>query len=142
MACGDIADVATDHSVARGKVYRDCARTCLALATLRFRRARLGMSSRRSKSMSSARSLKIEKARVVGHDIGLMVAYAYAAQFPNETEKLVVMDAFLPGVEDGKRSTMRRTFGISVSTASIRRSRCKGGSALTSSISGMCFAGG
>ena len=46
-----------------------------------------------------ARSLKIEKARVVGHDIGLMVAYAYAAQFSNETEKLAVMDAFLPGVE-------------------------------------------
>src|SRR5256886_1108398 len=46
-----------------------------------------------------ARSLKIEKARVVGHDIGLMVAYAYAAQFPNETEKLAVMDAFLPGVQ-------------------------------------------
>ena len=44
------------------------------------------------------RSLKIEKARVVGHDIGLMVAYAYAAQFPTETEKLLVMDAFLPGV--------------------------------------------
>ncbi len=36
--------------------------------------------------------------RVVGHDIGLMVAYAYATQFPNETEKLVLMDAFLPGV--------------------------------------------
>jgi pimeloyl-ACP methyl ester carboxylesterase len=45
-----------------------------------------------------ARSLGVEKARVVGHDIGLMVAYAYAAQFPAETEKLVVMDAFLPGV--------------------------------------------
>jgi pimeloyl-ACP methyl ester carboxylesterase len=45
-----------------------------------------------------ARSLRVEKARVVGHDIGLMVAYAYAAQFPNETEKLAVMDAFLPGV--------------------------------------------
>src|SRR6202011_6100301 len=44
------------------------------------------------------RSLKIDKARVVGHDIGLMVAYAYAAQFPGETTKLVVMDAFLPGV--------------------------------------------
>jgi pimeloyl-ACP methyl ester carboxylesterase len=44
------------------------------------------------------RSLNIDKARVVGHDIGLMVAYAYAAQFPNETEKLAVMDAFLPGV--------------------------------------------
>jgi pimeloyl-ACP methyl ester carboxylesterase len=45
-----------------------------------------------------AKSLGIEKARVVGHDIGLMVAYAYAAQFPTETEKLVLMDAFLPGV--------------------------------------------
>jgi pimeloyl-ACP methyl ester carboxylesterase len=45
-----------------------------------------------------ARSLGIEKARVVGHDIGLMIAYAYAAQFPSEVEKLVVMDAFLPGV--------------------------------------------
>ena len=44
------------------------------------------------------RSLGIEKARVVGHDIGLMVAYAYATQFPAETEKLAVMDAFLPGV--------------------------------------------
>jgi pimeloyl-ACP methyl ester carboxylesterase len=45
-----------------------------------------------------ARSLGVEKARVVGHDIGLMVAYAYAALFPAEVEKLVVMDAFLPGV--------------------------------------------
>jgi pimeloyl-ACP methyl ester carboxylesterase len=45
-----------------------------------------------------ARSLGVQKARVVGHDIGLMVAYAYAAQFPAEVEKLVVMDAFLPGV--------------------------------------------
>jgi pimeloyl-ACP methyl ester carboxylesterase len=45
-----------------------------------------------------ARSLGVEKARVVGHDIGLMVAYAYAAQFPKEVERLVVMDAFLPGV--------------------------------------------
>src|SRR5712672_1273531 len=45
-----------------------------------------------------AKSLGVQKAEVVGHDIGLMVAYAYAAQFPAETEKLVVMDAFLPGV--------------------------------------------
>jgi pimeloyl-ACP methyl ester carboxylesterase len=45
-------------------------------------------------------SLGISKARVVGHDIGLMVAYAYAAQFPAEVERLVVMDAFLPGVGD------------------------------------------
>jgi pimeloyl-ACP methyl ester carboxylesterase len=45
-----------------------------------------------------AKSIGVTKARVVGHDIGLMVAYAYAAQFSAETEKLVVMDAFLPGV--------------------------------------------
>jgi len=45
------------------------------------------------------RSLGFQRAAVVGHDIGLMVAYAYAASFPAEVEKLVVMDAFLPGVE-------------------------------------------
>jgi pimeloyl-ACP methyl ester carboxylesterase len=45
-----------------------------------------------------ARSLGVERAEVVGHDIGLMVAYAYAAQFPAEVTKLVLMDAFLPGV--------------------------------------------
>jgi len=47
-----------------------------------------------------AGSMRVEKAAVVGHDIGLMVAYAYAAQFPAEVTKLVVMDAFLPGVGD------------------------------------------
>ncbi len=47
-----------------------------------------------------ARSMGVQKAHVVGHDIGLMVAYSYAAQFPAEVTKLVVMDAFLPGVGD------------------------------------------
>jgi len=28
-----------------------------------------------------------------------MVAYAYAAQFPSEVEKLLVMETFLPGVQ-------------------------------------------
>ncbi len=45
-----------------------------------------------------AKSLGVQKAEVVGHDIGLMVAYAYAAQFPEDVTKLVLMDAFLPGV--------------------------------------------
>jgi pimeloyl-ACP methyl ester carboxylesterase len=48
-----------------------------------------------------ASQLSVKKAEVVGHDIGLMVAYAYAAQFSQETSKLVVMDAFLPGVAGG-----------------------------------------
>ena len=46
-----------------------------------------------------AKSLGVQRAEVVGHDIGLMVAYAYAAQFPSEVTKLVLMDAFLPGVQ-------------------------------------------
>jgi pimeloyl-ACP methyl ester carboxylesterase len=56
------------------------------------------MKSAATRIHALVRSLDVEKARVVGHDIGLMVAYAYAAQFPAETEKLVLMDAFLPGV--------------------------------------------
>jgi pimeloyl-ACP methyl ester carboxylesterase len=56
------------------------------------------MKTSASRIHALVRSLGVEKARVVGHDIGLMVAYAYATQFPAETEKLVVMDAFLPGV--------------------------------------------
>ncbi|WP_312316108.1 alpha/beta hydrolase [Stenotrophomonas sp.] len=40
------------------------------------------------------------KVRIVGHDIGLMVAYAYAAQYPDEVDSIVLMDAFLPGVGD------------------------------------------
>ena len=60
----------------------------------------IGMITAAKQIHDLVRSLKIDKARVVGHDIGLMVAYAYAAQFPNETEKLVVMDAFLPGVPE------------------------------------------
>ncbi len=43
----------------------------------------------------------IAKADIVGHDIGLMVAYAFAAKYPQMTTKLVVMDAFLPGVGPG-----------------------------------------
>jgi pimeloyl-ACP methyl ester carboxylesterase len=37
---------------------------------------------------------------IAGHDIGLMVAYAYAAQHPAEVERIALMDAFLPGVGD------------------------------------------
>ena len=45
-------------------------------------------------------SLGFNRAEVVGHDIGLMAAYAYAAQFQKETERLVLMDALLPGIGD------------------------------------------
>lgn len=35
--------------------------------------------------------------RVVGHDIGAMVAYRYAAMHPDEVQQLVLMDAPVPG---------------------------------------------
>ena len=44
------------------------------------------------------RSLGYERIRIVGHDIGLMVAYAHAAQHPGDVQSIVLMDAFLPGV--------------------------------------------
>jgi pimeloyl-ACP methyl ester carboxylesterase len=47
-----------------------------------------------------AESLGLRRVRVAGHDIGLMVAYAYAAQYPAEIDRIALMDAFLPGVGD------------------------------------------
>jgi pimeloyl-ACP methyl ester carboxylesterase len=45
-----------------------------------------------------AASLGFRRAGICGHDIGLMVAYAYAAQYPDEVERIALMDAFLPGI--------------------------------------------
>jgi pimeloyl-ACP methyl ester carboxylesterase len=39
-----------------------------------------------------------QRVKLVGHDIGLMVAYAYAAQYRAEVDRIALMDAFLPGV--------------------------------------------
>ena len=47
-------------------------------------------------------SLGFDHVSIVGHDIGLMVAYAYAAQFPQTTDRVVLMDAFLPGIGNWK----------------------------------------
>jgi pimeloyl-ACP methyl ester carboxylesterase/uncharacterized RmlC-like cupin family protein len=43
-------------------------------------------------------TLRIQKADVVGHDIGNMVAFAFAVEHPDRTTRLVVMDAPVPGV--------------------------------------------
>ena len=45
-------------------------------------------------------SLGYRQIDLVGHDIGLMVAYAYAAQYPNEVEKLALLEAPIPGIGD------------------------------------------
>lgn len=44
-------------------------------------------------------ALGFDRTFVVAHDIGNMVAYAYAATYPDKVERLVVMDAPIPGIE-------------------------------------------
>src|SRR5580698_2164384 len=43
-------------------------------------------------------SLGYDKTAVVSHDIGIMVAYAYTATYPDKVTRLVVMDAPIPGL--------------------------------------------
>jgi len=43
-------------------------------------------------------TLKVDKAQLVTHDIGNMVGYALAAQYPARITKWVVIDAPLPGI--------------------------------------------
>lgn len=45
------------------------------------------------------KKLGYNNVNVAGHDIGLMVAYAYAAQYGNEVKKIAFLDALLPGIE-------------------------------------------
>jgi pimeloyl-ACP methyl ester carboxylesterase len=54
------------------------------------------------------KSLNYDRIRLVGHDIGLMVAYAYAAQYPAEVDRLVLMEAFLPGVGEWNKVFLLR----------------------------------
>ncbi len=43
-------------------------------------------------------ALGVDRSAVVAHDIGNMVAYAYAAKYPDKVERLVMMDAPVPGI--------------------------------------------
>jgi pimeloyl-ACP methyl ester carboxylesterase len=56
------------------------------------------MSNAAQRVHDAVHQLGYRRASVVGHDIGLMVAYAYAATYPREVQRLALMDAFLPGV--------------------------------------------
>lgn len=54
-------------------------------------------------------TLNIDRAVVVGHDIGIMVAFAYAARYRRLTDKLVVMDAPLPGIPPWEQTVRNPT---------------------------------
>ncbi len=57
--------------------------------------------------------LGFKRLRVVGHDIGAMVAYRYAAVHPDEVRQLVLMDAPIPGTPQlDQVRTMRRAWHI------------------------------
>ncbi|MGH8112994.1 MAG: alpha/beta fold hydrolase [Rhodanobacteraceae bacterium] len=43
-------------------------------------------------------ALNVERADIVGHDIGDMVAFAFAEAHPDRTTRLVMMDAPVPGI--------------------------------------------
>jgi pimeloyl-ACP methyl ester carboxylesterase/uncharacterized RmlC-like cupin family protein len=47
-------------------------------------------------------ALGFDRTFVVAHDIGNMVAYAYTAMYPDKVERLVVMDAPIPGIDPWK----------------------------------------
>jgi len=60
----------------------------------------LDMETAATRVHSLAESLGAHPVRVAGHDIGMMVAYAYAATYRTEVDKLVLMESFLPGIGD------------------------------------------
>jgi pimeloyl-ACP methyl ester carboxylesterase len=43
-------------------------------------------------------SLHVRREAIIGHDIGLMLAYAYAAQYRTDVTKLALIDAPVPGL--------------------------------------------
>jgi pimeloyl-ACP methyl ester carboxylesterase len=53
-------------------------------------------------------SLGFSRIGIAGHDIGLMVAYAYAAQYPAEVGRIALLDAFLPGIGDWEKVWLLR----------------------------------
>ncbi|WP_460320051.1 alpha/beta fold hydrolase [Pseudomonas ogarae] len=42
--------------------------------------------------------LNIKQVDIIGHDMGLIIAYAYGALYPDETRHIILMDGFIPGI--------------------------------------------
>src|SRR3989442_13882444 len=55
-----------------------------------------------------ARSHGWTSIQIVGHDIGLVVSYAYAAGYPQETEGGGLLDPFIPGGGNRQRHGLVR----------------------------------
>ena len=98
--------------------------------------AGLDLTSAARRIHSLMAGLDIRTSIVVGHDIGLMVAYAYAALFPAETQKLVLMDAFIPGVDGWEAIHNQPGLWHFDFTVRRRRRSSAGASAPTSTTTG------
>ena len=85
-----------------------------------------------------AKSLGVQKAEVVGHDIGLMVAYAYAAQFPSEVDE-TRSDGCFPSGRGRLGGDLQQPeyLALPLQWADARGSGCKAANVPTSTISGM-----
>ena len=81
-------------------------------------------------------ALNIKTADLVTHDIGNMVGYALAAQYPARITRWVVIDAPLPGVGNWAASSATRSPGTSISTDLTRSGWSPAASASISIASG------
>ena len=82
------------------------------------------------------KSLGYSQIRLVGHDIGLMAAYAYAAQYPGEVERLVLWKRSCQVSANGITSFCCAISGISISTARRRWRWSPAANGFISNISG------
>jgi len=71
---------------------------------------------------------------IVGHDIGTMVAYAYAARYPDKTSRLVVMDSPVPGIPPWNQIVRLPRCGTSTSAARTPSAWSPAASASTSTL--------
>jgi pimeloyl-ACP methyl ester carboxylesterase len=81
-------------------------------------------------------ALGFDKTFVVAHDIGNMVAYAYAAIYPDKVDRLVVMDAPIPGIEPWNTILLNPASCISTSMVPMPSGLWQGGNASISTESG------
>jgi pimeloyl-ACP methyl ester carboxylesterase len=65
-------------------------------------------------------ALQIDRADLVTHDIGKMVGYAFAVQYPERVTRFVIMDAPRQASDPGKKSSASVPYGISRSKARMR----------------------
>jgi len=81
-------------------------------------------------------ALNIREVDLVTHDIGNMVGYAFAAQYPARVKRYVIMDAPLPGIGPWDEQLRNPRSGTSISAVPTSSGWCRAASASISIASG------